>query len=459
MGYVKRAAKRIGTLAGAVLAFHLGTQAVLVGYDAYQERYPSSVREEFREEFGFPLEGYEEDIEYVPGRVAEIAAHLHSEDMPLEAFSIIPDDYLRMPLNRQFWTVTRDGAELFRDMIAAREPAEETPQGPVIVTPNRLEKAVPSDPSIANKDADCGTTKPYHLPNTASFGQYIPLLNRVAIGGRQAQGATLHELKHAKMFAILDAHPEFEEEWKLASEQKTVQYHSLPVQLSLYAGLLESGSTPEEILDAQRIGFGDPYWMNFLEDVASLCARGEEAIMHFSDRKDERGSMYIDWLSTRPDIIQQVVVAQRYDLLPPEFSETVRLMKEYRDAWTGQSPFLAHSAAFLKKYPKSKYAIEIHYARGKILWEAARRSDRPWPYQRAAMQEWNAGLQADHKELKNYQLTLQAMKNYAVTIKDASRANTYARALALYRQRYAENDVRLAKDGVNAYLRARGVLP
>lgn len=452
--------RRIGATALVVAAFHAGTWVGRDAYDFAAQR-QSQLRQEFKQEFGFPLRGHPDDLEKVPGLAADIAANLHYEDVPVSAVHVVSPHYVRKPVHRQYASL----AQLIRSM---REYVESRAE-----SSTQVETEVQAEMSDAPSESSISEPAPHVFASRdrASYGGYVSRVgslevNRLEIGGEYPQDALLHELKHAATSRVTAHNPGFRDEWMAAGADKSAFYQPLGIQLALYSTIVRAPQTPEVLEKLQRAGFpGSHASLNWYEDVAEMTTWGELALRQLPDISNPYGGLYVDWLIDCPseEVTRQVKLAEREGLLPKEFTEGIGLVKQYRNMkYEGTSQFLKSSQSFIEQYPSSKYSIQVHYARGKALWEQAkiaeRKGESPWPYQRAAMDEWTRGLMSEKKELVTYRLTLKALQDYAVTIGDGRRAGALEEAVLLHETRHAENDLRLAVRGVNDYLIGKGLL-
>jgi hypothetical protein len=411
-------------LPGLVLAtaFHAETW-IKQGIIEHAEK-DARVRKQFKEEFGFPLQGMPEQVE-VPGRVAELSNALAFMDAKnISAIKIISSSYFDKPWYRQAEQVSNSISALFGN--------------------ERI--------------------------TYASSGRYIeqlPLLphNQLELEGQNPVDVVIHEIGHAKINQAMKDDPSFKDRWMDASGVKTSFYQPIGMQARFYLSFVDVPENPKEQEAYNKVGFtSKASTMHWKEDAADLVANGERAMLLFVDAKNVYGTQFIGWLDANRDVAAQVKVLEDAAALPPEFSEGIALEREYREALkngTEAADFLKKSGSFLKEHPKTKYALPVRNARARIYWElgkvAARSQQSPWPNQQAAISELMQGLRSEKKDVMNYRGALALLRDYAFTIGDRKLNAACIGALEEHVKRYNANDVRLARTGVQDYLASHDV--
>ncbi|MBI4440617.1 hypothetical protein HY639_00470 [Candidatus Woesearchaeota archaeon] len=360
MQKLKRAAS---LLCRGILVFHLGTQLCYTAQTVYSEQYPSPRRAAFRQEFGFSLRGYEE----VDNRdLGDIAAVLHKEHLEkpftLTSLRIRSPSYLRQSLDQQL-----DG-----------------------------------------------------LISVGNAGYYF--MGHVVLDASAGAGTVHHEVKHAKAEAVMDAHPEFRQQWlDLAKDNQGNSFYlsAWDAFCSRYKGLHLLIKEPDPVV-SERLGFVTNYARtNVDEDIAELCEEAECRPRHFiSLRHNER-------------IAAKIKLAETYGLLPKEFSAYVALLDARSE------DFLEHSAQFLVQCPKSVYELDVHRQRGDLL-EALSLE--------AAALEYESGLQARYKDPWQYRLLLCDLQRIHKKLGNTGKERLYAVASVRYEQQ-KETNFHLALSG------------
>ncbi len=225
--------KAKGTIKIAVAAylFIAATQIPYLANKVYQALHPSAIRQEFQEEFAFPIQGWEEDIEDNPRQISLIAGVLYQEraELPfnLDSFKVQSDQYLKWNLLEQASAIVWGGSDK---------------------------------------------------------GSYY--LNKITVENKATTSTVRHEIKHAKTKQIAKNHPEFVSRWEALASNEQGQ--------SLYGSLLENilgrlywleNFTPPTRFSAQeneKKGFVSNYARtDVLEDIAELGTLAEENPLAF----------------------------------------------------------------------------------------------------------------------------------------------------------------------------------
>jgi len=411
----KKGFRRILNWAGNVLAVtalaHGATQLGFWANDLYHAAFPSKQRAAFKEEFGFPLRGWNADLTREYNKVSNIsetvAEEMHSLPFDLASIRIRSDNYLKMPFIDQLGQIITRG-------------------------------------------------------NSGYYG-----LNRIVLDEGSSYATTHHEIKHAKTFEIARKHPEFLDRWRALSLDENGE--------SLYLNLVEQGCSrfrglgkfvDEEKLDYKNneaLGFVSNYARtNVYEDIAEV---GEEAEMGYSN--------LVDWLA--PDdsernekLAAKFTLAEEYGIIPKGFMEKVLLDKAIRGIWGRHGmhhsararKYLDSSEAFLEKYPDSVYECEVRANRSNILVDFAYSfdpKDRNDDRAELAREEIVRTLTADFKDILGYVGALgHGEEFYRSSLRDNETAQLFIDAKMEFWKRFREGDPTLSSTGVNDFLAERG---
>jgi len=210
-----------------ILALHVGTTAAFYTNDLVTSLNPSPVRKEFQQRFGFPLKGWEWDIEQNPGNVAMITKVVDQElrENP------VPLKYVRIETNNYLF----------------KHPFE---QFEILIT-------------HGNK------------------GYYV--FDRVVVKNPVDPFVLRHEIKHAKVFDLMDHDFFFKDRWELY----TVDDHGKSLYANPFMGFLSelrvvSAFVRRKDVDAdilKRSGFISEYaTANVQEDIPDLAATVSESV-------------------------------------------------------------------------------------------------------------------------------------------------------------------------------------
>lgn len=409
MKKLKKTLRTAGKVLLPVAALHFCTEAYHLANDEYHEEFPSKERAAFQQEFGFPVRGHTKDIEEQPGFLSHIALALHKEQLEkpfeLNAVDIIPESYFKKSLKEQ-WSMlwmgnNRDYATSFFNDINIS--------------------------SIRSK-YDAG---------------YI-------------QSVIHHEIKHIKTFKVRKEHPEFVGHWaSLAKDENgNSLYFGRTKQLQSYMGVVDTTNAAAE--ESEKLGFVSDYARtNYREDIAVLCETAEAEPKKF-----------VGWLYDLKNekIAEKVKLAQEYNLIPPEFSEYVKVLQLdamlkasiYRMPTEYEAAFDAlrqESRKFLDKHPDSVYEISIRHNMGRreannciavgICGDAS---------------DYKLGLKAKFKDFFEYSAILRELSIYYTIKEGKERASVYSQAYEKYLQGFRENDLNIVVNGVNDFLREKGEL-
>lgn len=212
-------------LAKAVLVFHLLTQVGHWSNTAYHRMNPSRMRQQFEQAFHTQLRGWGADIENEPELITAYA-------------NIIEREYRTRPFT-------------FNSLVI--EPAEYWKQ-------NMAEQLVT-------------IFKTYRMGHYERMWRKIGLSNH--LHDSDAESVLRHEIKHHKIYDVVEKHPEFEREWK----KLVLDEHGQSMYLSKVAQTVSNFRLIHRLVKRNNnekinhsLGFISNYARtNFHEDAAELC--------------------------------------------------------------------------------------------------------------------------------------------------------------------------------------------
>lgn len=385
-----------------VILFHGATQIVYWGNDIINGLNPSEKRIEFKKEFGFPIRGWEKDIENQPKDISDMGIIFYQEKLE-KPFDI----------------------------------------GSVRIRSNHYLKK-----SIVQQIDDAV------FSNLGYYTYYGIVIDDLIF-----KSTISHEIKHAKTFDIIKKNPEFIEKWKeLANDEYgNSLYFNNKEQMQVYMGLeylVNEDKIKEE--ENKKLGFVTNYARtNPYEDIAEL---GELAEMDVTS--------FIEWFGYKYEpknekIIAKVKLAQEYGIIPMEFSEYVMLENVLYDAVVGNElrwnskkadEFFDLSGKFLEKNKETTYQCEL---RNKRAWIIQHRFDDEESVI-AAISEYKLSVKAKYKDPVSYKNSLESLSKCYKILDCDEESKTYNDALKEYEKRYDKGDVLLGKRGVNDFLTSRG---
>jgi hypothetical protein len=414
----------IGRTVKGALLLHLATQAVDLGHNLYTEINPSQRRKEFRQEFGFPIQGYSHDIEDNRGNflniVDTVAREKAERNFDLRSIGVQPENYLGLNL-------------------------------------------------VGQVDAIIGTGRAAYY-NSASDTIVL----------RNVTKATVHhEIKHAKTYEIIEKNPELLERWKALAVDDTGRslYMSTPDQIcSRIRGLeqlvdKEKYSAGEE---NKRLGFVSDYARtNVYEDIAELCEEAESENVQFRDLVIGEGRNEI--------VVKKAQLAIEYGLLPRGVIEMHGLRLQYSKVWESSGHFVMHAQKeraekflskaeeFLRENPESIFEGEIRARMAPLrvaeycetIYRSPSckyRAELPDEGLKKVIEECKLSLKAKLKDRYYYPNALDEISSAYYAMKDTDKFRLYCEARKEYERRSALGDVRLTRVGVNDWLRERGEL-
>lgn len=272
-----------------------------------------------------------------------------------------------------------------------------------------------------------------------------------------------HEIKHIKSYDVIRKRPEFEREWrKLAHVNGSDAYLTAYENVKKWVPL--AGEVDPKKLDSDaclRLGFIRPYARtNFYEDVACLG----EAVEDHSERN--RLADLVFGKKPNPLIKAKLKLLEKYKLIPPEFTEYLRLhmighewaMRHAPHGYWEEPPsipldeYFAKTESFLRKHPKTQFESEI---RANRAWIMAQRSTTKQSYE-AAIQEYLRVLQCDPSQ-ESYSNALSHLEELYHTVENPTLAKVMRDAYMEYYRRFDMGDPALSVVGVNDILVKAGV--
>lgn len=406
-----------------IASLHLLTQANSCRNDIIQSNYPTDLRKEFKEEYGFELRGWKNDIELngLELELTTLAEVVDGEkrirDFKPSCIRIEPDNYLKKTLFEQgvFIGGTYCSGRCFGNIIRYR--------------------------SENNKE-------------------------------------TLHhEIKHKMTSEIVIDNPKFWEEWEeIAKEGKNPPYRNLGVQACKQLRILNlfvNDSLPQE--KCEEYGFITDYSRtNPEEDVAEIT---ENSLNPSSYLK----YLYPKFGERNEIIYKKLLLAQKYSLIPQEFFDTVKLKaietdfsnsKDNKEKDRLSTQFLEESNEFFNYYPNSVYSCSLRSERGLILQSRIRlpfdinEIKRELTQSEHALyknqiepviEEHKLALASEYKNYPSYYYSLKFLEIYYTRLNEKDLQDIYHNAIIEYDKRRNSGNVRLSKIGVNDYLIEKGI--
>lgn len=426
-------------LALAGVLFHGATQLNYTRNDISNAVSPSPIRSEFKEKFGFPIRGWEADIEKQENFVTNVSDAVHREktecDFDLSCIRVDSRNYLKRNLLDQF-------GDLFLEPYA---------------------------------------------------GVYVPkgLGNKIGLNGNVGIDTLHHEIKHRKAFKYCDS--DFYKKWKaLATDENGNSLYNGQIRTGLgrikLLGKLFRSST--SVRECEEQGFVSDYARsNVDEDIAETCMNAESNPEKFTDWFFGFESYEGKVTSPNQKIIGKVRLAQEKKLIPKEFEEYIALKRleksisrGYYNGWgtdgehNRPEDYVTESKKFLDKHSNSVYECPIRQMRAwclksigltKACHESAE-NDRKGvrgTYEKLLKEEmqpviteYKRALTAEYKEGVAYACSLNGLSEvYEHVLRDSKTAEIIEKADKVYYDRHHKGDVQLSYDGVNNYLESHGI--
>jgi hypothetical protein len=398
----------------AVLGLHIGTAGINLANNYHHEKKPSSLRTEFKQEFGLPIRGWSDSIEKDAQAVAIISEVMQREQLErpftLNSIRIEPSGYLKKGPLEQLYSLIKSHSAFY-------------------------------------------------------------MLDRVTVNYSSSKwNDVTHEIKHDKTFEVLKQHPELKKKWKeLAKDEhgKSLYLNEIE-QVILGVPLLDNLIDKEKKNSTlnEKLGFVSSYARtNYLEDIAEL---GEMAQVQLGVNYE----LY-NWLygpDANPIIKAKFELAQQYGLISKEFTEYIGIYRQYTDAWGGNGsldttkaePFMKASADFLAKHPNHIYEGILRLSRGSVMKTKASYNSFSNPKEanwQEVIAEYKKGLVVPFKDVMTYGGILRELEEvYRYNLDDNAKADIYAKAEKMHSGKFSSGDVKLARIGVNDFLKVMGEL-
>jgi hypothetical protein len=376
----------------------------------------SEIREEFKEEFGFPILGFKEEIEDHPKRISKIADVIHREQM-IRPFEL---DFIRIR----------------SDKFLHKPPLEQIVQS-----------------------------------FTGDWGQYY--FNRVIIRHDDfGEGIVVHEIKHAKTFDAIHEGDGFLRQYQnisLDDNGKSVYLNPLEMICVYVPSLRFFIADKYDINENLGLGLLSNYARtNILEDIAVIATSAERETDRniYARRNIYNFSIWlidVEWKNER--IVDRITVLEDHHIISPEFTQYVELetnlprifshYKNYDDDLALQ--FLGESEQFLKDNPSTIYGSKIHYQRAIVLGEFYPEI-YDWGYDYdSILNECMATLTSEYKDPEAYTKTLRYLGDAYQLLGLEEKSSIFIRAGFLYQQRREEGNLNLVTIGVNDFLDENGI--
>ncbi len=393
----------------AGLAFHCLTQTAYMANDIINAVKPSRVRSEFEDRFGFSIYGWKDHIEEWPQNVSIISDVIQREkitkDFRLRSLTIFEENYHKKSFIDQMKFLISD-----------------SPRG-------------------------------YYINDDINISEEVP------------RSTLHHEIKHAKAFDIMAAHPEFRKRWESLSEDRygNSLYLNSSEQFCAYMRWLDFlvDEEKKDLSDNQSLGFITNYARtNVHEDIAELCEAVESevyTIRKILSDKDNPGTKIIR---------QKMSLALEYGLIPEDFMDFLRLKDLYREGksyfhtinFEKMEIFMDESQRFLNKNPDSVYESDIRSKRAYVLRQGIHSYPEPRNTIEDAIREYKLVLASDYKRCAPYAKALRNLKEiYKHNKKDDIRSEIMDEAHRRYWKRFRSGDSGLAAEGVNDFLKENGI--
>lgn len=378
----------------AALAFHAFTQ---FNYCAQGDQ-DSEQREEFEKEFGFPVQGFQKNVEGTEGNLSKIAAAAEKERLEkpfaLTSIRVSSDNYLQKSIFGQLEYLIIKGGEAYD-------------------------------------------------------GINYPFMGRIYLDDRFAASTVHHEIKHAKTDEVLRHHPEFEEKWKaLATDKDGDSLYSgysgrFFSRVRLIGDLIDHDAP--SIVENEALGFTTAYSrVHYYEDIAVLSEEAE---------KDYLVDQFIKYLYEQKNekFIAKINLLQEYGLIPAEFTEYIGIrqkIKNHQKEGGSLKEVFEISDEFLGKHPDSVYEIILRKMRGDALKLETRCGE--------AIVEYKLGLTSAYKDNEFYPVILSNVPHCYAGLGNMEMAAVYEKAKEKYDAGWDGNDVTIAIHGVNDFLQENG---
>lgn len=403
--------KPIKWTATSLLFLHLATQINYSFNEIRDEVSPSKKQQEFKDEFGFPLIGFSKDLFKGPD-LSNICAAIQYEraqrDFDINFLRVKSKDYLNKSWVEQFDQFFIGGSSYFN----------------------------PFDDGIS-VEKNCRFNTMHH------------------------------EIKHAKTWEIKKEHPALIDEWKrlaLDGDGNSLYLDGTEqfcLRIRFLNGLLNKKKFVTD--ENRKLGFISDYArINVYEDIAELCTEAEVNPGDFN--KFIYGNDFKHDGDFNPTIVAKLNLAEKYGLIPKEFSEYLEVLKlktggmdcDFHKVSTNRKkiiPFFVESEKFLNEHPGSIYSINLRVSRAEAYREMCPSNKEDLEN---AVREYKQALNSGFKDNYCYALSLQYLPVCYSDLGDDKRRELYHEAQKEWRRRHNSGDILLTKRGVNDFLIARG---
>lgn len=206
---------------------HISTQTVYFANDIYHSYNPTSIRTEFKNRFGFPIKGWNTEIEAKPKKIKELTDIIKKENKSsnfnITHIRVISDNYFKKNILDQM-----------NDWVSS-----------------------------------------------GFNGYYQSYSDTISINSDANKSVIHHEIKHAKAFEILEQFPHFFEQWETISSEES--YLPFVKRIASRFRGLESFIDKKSNLENLVNGFINDYSrVHVHEDIAEICSMAEVNPEHLS---------------------------------------------------------------------------------------------------------------------------------------------------------------------------------
>lgn len=406
--------KRILLWTSPIWIFHLGTQANYTFNDIKNARNQSEIRRQFQEEFGFPINGFSEDIEEKKGNdISTIAETIRREklesDFNLKGIRIESDNYLKRSLIEQLVYIFSSGYSGWA------------------------------------------------------------LDSRIGLKTGTNERLVQHEIKHIKTYQ----HPRLDAllaEWdQLAKDETGRSLYKYPGKglVNMCKSQFLEKTRGVDRFNRENIakssseqGFvSENAALNIYEDIAETC----EFIESFGDGVEE----YSNTKNKNKRISKKIKLAEKYNLLP-QLQEVHRIKRLYNAIFEDNvtcddsmipnlsrfEAFMQESDKYLANNPNNLHECHIRSLRGNALKIKARNKQEL----NQAIEEFKKALNSGFKDHISYATSLRDLEECYQRLKDKESVDKIRKAIGLYWDKRNNGYVPLSRAGINDYLGSQGLL-
>jgi hypothetical protein len=407
LGRLKRWGRKIAFYTSPLWVPHAATQLSYTFNDIKHYLNPSPLRQEFKEEFGFPICGWEADVEEMEGsKISSIGEIIHREMQ-----------------ERPF------------DLASFRIESK------IYCKRNLIEQVVS------------------HL---SSGYEGWAIFNRIGLIGDFDKGTVYHEVKHEKSYEATRANPEILERWRALAvdEEGNSLYDSVRNQVCKRIKFLDQLVDEEN----ERVCSEENEKLGFVSDYARFNVW--EDMAEFGRVAEEHPDDFMPWLygeEPNQGIIKKTQLAEEIKLVPEGFSDYVKLKGVYYSFWGFQgtisdmeksNEFMALSQEFLEQHPGTVYECELRNCRACVFMKTST-CDEDFE---TAIAEYKRAVRARHKSFTPYFSSLMNMAECYSFVGDAEKSKICRDAYYTGLKRWNSGDIRFAARGVNDLLKEEGIL-